>query len=292
MALASMTGFGRSELKLPDRLWAIELTAVNQKSLQVAVYGPEEWPLLESTLTAWIRPRVYRGKITVRLTSAEANARASSGWDETSLQASFAELKQLAGKLNIPFQPDARLLLELAESRRQNRVALHSWDDVLPHLQKSFTEALNRLVVMREQEGARLGKDLMMRVEQLEKLLEVMESSEKNAPERHRDLLLKRLKDLGLSVNLSDERVLKELTFYADRSDITEEIVRLRSHFSQFREELGGEKTGRKLDFLVQELLREVNTIGSKASEISTTKAVLEAKTEIERIREQVQNLE
>lgn len=287
-----MTGFGRSELKLPGRVWAIELTSVNQKSLQVSVYGPEEWPLLESTLTAWIRPRIYRGKITVRLTSAEAISRAGSGWDESSLQASFAELKQLAEKLKIPFQPDVRLLLDLAESRRLNRVALPAWDDVLPLLQKSFTEALNHLVAMREQEGASLGKDLKSRVEHLEKLLAVMESSEKNAPARQRDLLLKRLKESGLSVDLADERILKELTLFADRSDITEEIVRLRSHFSQFHDELKQEKTGRKLDFLVQELLREVNTIGSKASEISTTKAVLEAKTEIERIREQVQNIE
>ncbi len=287
-----MTGFGRSELKLPGRVWAIELTSVNQKSLQVSVYGPEEWPLLESTLTAWIRPRIYRGKITVRLTSAEAISRAGSGWDESSLQASFAELKQLAEKLKIPFQPDVRLLLDLAESRRLNRVALPAWDDVLPLLQKSFIEALNHLVAMREQEGASLGKDLKSRVEHLEKLLAVMESSEKNAPARQRDLLLKRLKESGLSVDLADERILKELTLFADRSDITEEIVRLRSHFSQFHDELKQEKTGRKLDFLVQELLREVNTIGSKASEISTTKAVLEAKTEIERIREQVQNIE
>lgn len=287
-----MTGFGRSELKLPGRVWAIELTSVNQKSLQVSVYGPEEWPLLESTLTAWIRPRIYRGKITVRLTSAEAISRAGSGWDESSLQASFAELKQLAEKLKIPFQPDVRLLLDLAESRRLNRVALPAWDDVLPLLQKSFTEALDHLVAMREQEGASLGKDLKSRVEHLEKLLVVMESSEKNAPARQRDLLLKRLKESGLSVDLADERILKELTLFADRSDITEEIVRLRSHFSQFHDELKQEKTGRKLDFLVQELLREVNTIGSKASEISTTKAVLEAKTEIERIREQVQNIE
>lgn len=287
-----MTGFGRSELKLPGGVWAIELTSVNQKSLQVSVYGPEEWPLLESTLTNWIRPRIHRGKITVRLTSADAQSRTGLGWDETSLQASFTELKQLADKLKVPFQPDARLLLELAESRRQNRVVLPAWEDVLVVLQKTFTEALDRLVAMREQEGASLGKDLKARVEHLEKLLVTMEASEKNAPLRQRDLLLKRLKESGLSVDLSDERILKELTLFADRSDITEEIVRLRSHFAQFRDELGQEKTGRKLDFLVQELLREVNTIGSKASEISTTKAVLEAKTEIERIREQVQNLE
>jgi uncharacterized protein (TIGR00255 family) len=104
--------------------------------------------------------------------------------------------------------------------------------------------------------------------------------------------LLRRLKEAGLALDVSDERVLKELAFFAERCDITEEVVRLRSHLAQFETELGQPNGGRKLDFLVQELLREVNTIGSKAAEIPTTRAVLEAKTEIERIREQVQNLE
>jgi uncharacterized protein (TIGR00255 family) len=104
--------------------------------------------------------------------------------------------------------------------------------------------------------------------------------------------LLRRLKEAGLDLDVSDERVLKELAFFAERCDISEEIVRLRSHLAQFEAELGQANGGRKLDFLVQELLREVNTIGSKAAEIPTTRAVLEAKTEIERIREQVQNLE
>jgi uncharacterized protein (TIGR00255 family) len=119
-----------------------------------------------------------------------------------------------------------------------------------------------------------------------------MEVAEKAAPLRHRDAMLKRLKDAGLDLDVSDERVLKELTLFADRADITEEVVRLKSHNAQFSAELQQPNSGRKLDFLIQELLREVNTIGSKASEIATTKLVLEAKTEIERIREQVQNLE
>ena len=116
--------------------------------------------------------------------------------------------------------------------------------------------------------------------------------AEQGSAARHREAMLKRLKEAGLSLDVGDERVLKELALFADRSDITEEVVRLKSHFSQFGDELNQPNCGRKLDFLVQELLREVNTIGSKAAEIATTKLVLEAKTEIERIREQVQNLE
>jgi uncharacterized protein (TIGR00255 family) len=119
-----------------------------------------------------------------------------------------------------------------------------------------------------------------------------MEAGEKEAPPRHRAALMRRLQEAGLGLDPTDERVLKELALFADRCEITEEVVRLKSHILQFTNELKVAKSGRKLDFLVQEFLREVNTVGSKAAEIPTTKAVLEAKTEIERIREQVQNLE
>jgi uncharacterized protein (TIGR00255 family) len=145
---------------------------------------------------------------------------------------------------------------------------------------------------MRAQEGAALAADLRDRLRLLDGFVRTMETSEHGAVPRHREALLRRLKDSGLALDVSDDRVLKELAFFAERCDITEEVVRLRSHLAQFEAELGQANSGRKLDFLVQELLREVNTIGSKAAEIPTTRAVLEAKTEIERIREQVQNLE
>ena len=147
-------------------------------------------------------------------------------------------------------------------------------------------------VAMRRAEGAALAKDRGGRLVRMATMVDGMEAAEKAAPVRHRDAMLKRLKEAGLSLDVSDERVLKELALFADRSDITEEVVRLRSHIAQFSTELAQPNAGRKLDFLIQELLREVNTIGSKAAEIATTKLVLEAKTEIERIREQVQNLE
>ena len=156
----------------------------------------------------------------------------------------------------------------------------------------AFEEALGNLVAMRLAEGAALTKDLSDRLAKMAAMVTGMEQAEKAAPTRHRDAMLKRLKDAGLSLDMNDERVLKELALFADRSDITEEVVRLKSHIDQFSAELALPNCGRKLDFLIQELLREVNTIGSKASEIATTKLVLEAKTEIERIREQVQNLE
>ena len=286
-----MTGFGRAEIDLPGVRLSVEIATVNQKNLQVSVFGPEAWPSLESTASAWIRARLQRGKVTARVTQAAASAQQRQ-WDAESVASSLEELAKLAAHCGVKFSPDGELLLRLAESSRRPSVLLPPLAEIEVTVQKAFEEALTHLVAMRQAEGAALANDLTARLAKMSTMVADMETAERAAPVRHRDAMLKRLKDAGLALDVSDERVLKELALFADRSDITEEVVRLKSHFAQFSAELCQPNCGRKLDFLIQELLREVNTIGSKAAEIATTKLVLEAKTEIERIREQVQNLE
>jgi uncharacterized protein (TIGR00255 family) len=292
MAAHSMTGFGRAEIDLPGARLSVELATVNQKNLQVSVHGPDAWPTLESAATGWIRSRLQRGKVTARVTQAAAGGPAAT-WDLETTRLQLTELERLAQALGTPWTPPSlELLLKLAESRRGQASALPELASVEPTVQAAFARALDQLVAMRAREGAALAADLRARLGLLAGFVQTMEASEQGAVARHREALLRRLKEAGLDLDVSDERVLKELAFFAERCDITEEVVRLRSHLAQFEAELGQASGGRKLDFLVQELLREVNTIGSKAAEIPTTRAVLEAKTEIERIREQVQNLE
>ena len=286
-----MTGFGRAEINLPGARLSVEIASVNQKNLQVSVFGPEAWPALESAASGWIRTRLQRGKVTARVTQAAASA-TTRQWDHEAVAANLEELSKLATRCGVTLSADGELLLRLAESSRRPSVVLPDFVEVEALVRTAFEEALGKLVTMRQAEGAALSKDLNARLAKMTIMVEGMEVAEKAAPLRHRDAMLKRLKDAGLDLDVSDERVLKELTLFADRADITEEVVRLKSHVAQFSAELGQPNCGRKLDFLIQELLREVNTIGSKASEIATTKLVLEAKTEIERIREQVQNLE
>ncbi len=286
-----MTGFGRAEIDLPGVRLSVEIATVNQKNLQVSVFGPDAWPALESTASAWIRARLQRGKVTARVTQAAAST-GSGQWDAEAVAGSLDELSKVAARCGVKIYPDAELLLRLAESTRRPSVVLPELSKVESAVQAAFEEALNRLVAMRQAEGNALARDLNSRLAKMATMVVGMEAAEKSAPVRHRDAMLKRLKDAGLALDVTDERVLKELALFADRSDITEEVVRLKSHIAQFSAELGLPNSGRKLDFLIQELLRDVNTIGSKASEIATTKLVLEAKTEIERIREQVQNLE
>ena len=291
MAASSMTGFGRAEINLPGIRLSVEVATVNQKNLQVSVFGPEAWPALESAASAWIRARLQRGKVTARVTQAAASA-TQRQWDHEAVAANLEELSKLATRCGVTLSADGELLLRLAESSRRSSVVLPDFAEAESIVRTAFEEALGNLVTMRQAEGAALSKDLNARLAKMSVMVVGMEEAEKAAPIRHRDAMLKRLKDAGLDLDVSDERVLKELTLFADRADITEEVVRLKSHIAQFSTELLQPNCGRKLDFLIQELLREVNTIGSKASEIATTKLVLEAKTEIERVREQVQNLE
>ena len=291
MAASSMTGFGRAEINLPGARLSVEIASVNQKNLQVSVFGPEAWPALESAASGWIRTRLQRGKVTARVTQAAASA-TQRQWDHEAVAANLEELSKLASRCGVTLSANGELLLRLAENSRRPSVVLPDFVEVEALVRTAFEEALENLVTMRQAEGAALSKDLNARLAKMILMVDGMEVAEKAAPLRHRDAMLKRLKDAGLDLDVSDERVLKELTLFADRADITEEVVRLKSHNAQFSAELQQPNSGRKLDFLIQELLREVNTIGSKASEIATTKLVLEAKTEIERIREQVQNLE
>jgi uncharacterized protein (TIGR00255 family) len=291
MAASSMTGFGRAEINLPGARLSVEIATVNQKNLQISVFGPEAWPALESAASGWIRTRLQRGKVTARVTQAAASA-TQRQWDHEAVAANLEELSKLATRCGVTFSADGELLLRLAENSRRPSVVLPDFAEAESVVRAAFEESLGNLVAMRQAEGAALAKDLNARLAKMSVMVVGMEEAEKAAPTRHRDAMLKRLKDAGLSLDVSDERVLKELTLFADRADITEEVVRLKSHIAQFSAELLQPNSGRKLDFLIQELLREVNTIGSKASEIATTKLVLEAKTEIERIREQVQNLE
>ena len=286
-----MTGFGRAEIDLPGVRLSVEVATVNQKNLQVSVFGPEAWPALESAASAWIRARLQRGKVTARVTQAAASS-TQRQWDADAVAASLDELSKLATRCGVKFSADGELLLRLAESSRRPSFILPEFSEAEAVVRAAFEEALQNLLTMRLAEGAALAKDLQQRLAKLAEMVTGMEQAEKAAPARHRDAMLKRLKEAGLSLDVTDERVLKELALFADRADITEEVVRLRSHVAQFATELGLPNSGRKLDFLIQEFLREVNTIGSKAAEIATTKLVLEAKTEIERIREQVQNLE
>lgn len=281
----SMTGFGRATARLSGLGVAVEVASVNQRGLAPVIHLPSEWASAEPELAARIRAVVQRGKVTLRVLPERVPLAAAD------LAEPLAQLRELAHRAGIPGEPDWDVLLRLSE--RHAAAAVPALDDAgLPALLGAVDAALADHAAMREREGASLVADLSGRLGHLEALVGTMERSAAAGPARQKERLLRRLADLGVGVDPSDERVLRELALHADRADITEEITRLRSHLAQGRGLLAQAAPGRALDFLVQELLREVNTVGSKASELATTQAVLEAKVEVERLREQVQNLE
>ena len=164
-----------------------------------------------------------------------------------------------------------------------------AWQVIEPALE----EALRGLVAMRRSEGAHLMVDFIERLEKLSGFAKAIANEAPQRLPRQRELLHKRLRDAGIEVDLNDERLIKELALFADRCDVSEELTRLDSHFAKFREYLEADDApGRALDFLCQELFREFNTIGSKANDAGIAQTIVEAKTELEKIREQVQNVE
>lgn len=278
-----MTGFGRAILTRGTSTLVAEVSAVNQRGLAISLHLPSQWTSLEPEISAAIRTKLQRGKVTLKLVLEQPSS-------IPNVAEPLAQLRRLAHAHSIPGEPNWEVLLRLSERQTQASPTL---DDVMRADALSCChKALDELDVMRAREGESLRADLSARLGILSDLVDTMERSAASGPARQRDRLLHRLSELGLSLDPSDERVARELVIHADRSDISEEITRLRSHLAQGRALLDGIAPGRTLDFLSQEFLREANTVGSKASEIATTQAVLAAKVEIERIREQVQNVE
>jgi uncharacterized protein (TIGR00255 family) len=204
----------------------------------------------------------------------------------------LARLRALAAKQGVSFDATAELLWQIASAERQPRqfptVAAGQ-----PIVMAALKEALQGFVVMRSTEGATLQADLLARVTALKRQIEAIAARAPLVPGIYCDLLLKRLREAGLALDPGDERVLKEIALFADRCDLSEELTRLRSHLEQFGQLLRTEgEIGRKAEFILQEISRESHTIGSKANDLAIAKAVIEFKNELERVREQIANIE
>ena len=286
-------GVGRSELPQLGLLLEVEIQSFNRKTLDAQINLPREWSGLEPKCQAWLKGTFQRGRINVLFkVNRPDNASGGLAFNVSALDEGLARLRAYAEKNEIPFQPDARLLLDLARSQ-ENAEALPDWTKVEAAARRAFDDALNDLSQMREAEGASLREDLSQRIETLHALVASVEKTASRASAEQRDALLERLAQLDLDLDPGDERVLREIAVFADRCDISEELTRLKSHFAQFRELIhADEPTGRKMDFLCQEIHREFNTCGSKTNQVVVTRAVIEGKNELERIREQVQNIE
>ncbi len=291
--MKSMTGFGRGEAQRPGVTWSVECSSVNRKQLEVAINLPRELSELENAVRTEVAAAVSRGRVNVAVRRETGAAGTESLQVDHALAAHYLHaMHSLALKLDMP--PDISLtdITRLPGVITQAQ-AESAAEDAWPPVQEALAQALKHLNTMRSTEGASLRSDIESRLSQIESLLESIRLKAATVPEHHRKMLRQRLEDAGIPLPLDDERLVKEIALFADRTDISEELTRAASHVKQFRAYLdGGAPAGRSLDFLLQEFFREFNTMGSKCNNAEIAHHVVTAKTELEKIREQVQNAE
>ena len=290
-----MTGFGRGCVQADTAgvNIQVEINSVNRKTLDTQISAPREWSGFEATCNEWLKGAFQRGRVNIQVIIEYVDGSKNSlKFNNQAMQEGLEGLRSFASSQGIEFNPDASLLINLARSVKDNS-ELPDWKELKEPLKEAFGSALSEIEVMRRKEGTALAADLKKRINELNGYREEISKNASGSSEKYRDSLLERLKQLNLDLDPSDERVLKEIALFADRSDISEEITRLSSHFEQFLTFIKAkDATGRKMDFLCQEIHRELNTTGSKSNNIEITRTVIEAKNTLERIREQVQNIE
>jgi uncharacterized protein (TIGR00255 family) len=293
--MKSMTGYGRGECARDGFNVTVELSSVNRKQAEISVNLPRELEMLETRIRETILEKVSRGRVTTRVSVHAADGKSSAKMHlNIKLAKAYAhELNKLAKELKLA-GPVTLDQLVRAPGVFQTDEELADTENLWPAVEKALRAALSALVTMREREGAHLAKDLATRVGVMRKSVERVAKQAPASAERYRQQLIERIKSAGLPAPAADdERLLKEVVFFADRSDITEELTRLQSHFKQFEDCVRSkEPVGRTLDFLAQEMNREINTIGSKANDALISGEVVTLKAELEKFREQAMNVE
>jgi uncharacterized protein (TIGR00255 family) len=287
-----MTGYGRATAAFAGGTLTVQVSSVNRRTLDLSVKIPGEWESLEAEVGLRVRRVASRGKVHVDIEFTPSGGRDEVAWNEAAVAAALDRLATLADARHIPFEPTAELLWQVANSQRVSAAAPSS-DKVRADLLAVLDKALREFAAMRAKEGEALFVDFIERIGICRGLVDaIMERAPAVAP-AYRAQLLKRLREAGLELDAGDERVLREIALFADRCDVTEEITRFRSHVDQLASLLKSEdEIGRKADFILQEMGREANTIGSKANDLGISKSVIELKNELERVREQMANVE
>ncbi len=291
-SMKSMTGYGRASAPLGSHTLTVQVSSVNRKTLDLTVKLPGAWESLEASIGEAVRKQAVRGKIHVDVELTGAPGAVDVGWDEAAAGALLKRLAMFASSRGVVFAPTPEVLLSLLNMNRSG-AALPAVDAAAPVLAKALGEALQHFVAMRATEGEALLADFQQRLGTLATPVAAVAARAPLVTGSYREVLHKRLREAGLELDVRDERVLKEVALFADRCDITEELTRLNSHFDQFAVLLkSGGEIGRKAEFILQEISREIHTIGSKANDLTIAQNVIELKNELERIREQIANVE
>ena len=288
-----MTGYGRAETDHGGTKFSVELNSVNRKQGDIVVNLPRDLAELEPRIRQTINENISRGRTNVVVTFHNGPNGARNLALDTELARSYHEaMRALQKELDAPGEITISTILQAPGVMRFPEQAVRA-EEAWPAIDRALRAALADLIKMREREGRHLAKDLIHRLKAMRKKLKEIRALHPEVVKRYRTALLDRLQKAGLPIATDDERLLKEISFFADRADISEELTRVESHLAQFAHHLRkNEPVGRTLEFITQEIFRELNTLGAKANDAAISQRVVACKAELEKIREQVQNLE
>ncbi len=289
----SMTGYGKGEYKSEGIEMTVELKTVNNRYLDVVIKSPKIFNAYEETIRSVIREKITRGHMDVFVNYIDKREKAKNLYVDAGAAAGYynaaKKLKSLYPDISDDFTLTA--LMRSADVVRQEEVQ-GADETLILALKSALSAALENLNVMREKEGKKLADDMLSRISVVEKLVAQIKERAPLVSSQYKDKLEEKIKEILNGVTYDETRLLTEVAIFVDKSNIDEELTRLNSHISQFRNICKEERVGRKLDFLVQEFNRECNTICSKSNDLKITDCGLALKNEIEKIREQVQNVE
>lgn len=291
--IRSMTGYGREQKIIEQYDILIEIKSVNHRYFEYSSRLPRHYSYLDEKLKTFIKGCIFRGKVEISLSinnlnGKEANIKA----DRLMAEGYINALREVNESLGLEDDLKLSKLMKMPDIfsvQKPEQDEEYIWNII----KNPLSEALRKFVNMRETEGERLKSDLLVKIDVIEKYLIKIEKLAPETTDNYRERLYQKLREVLESTDIDDQRILTEAAIYSEKIAVDEETVRLHSHLEQFRKLLeSDEPVGRKLDFLVQEVNREINTIGSKAQNLDITKCVVDMKAEVEKIREQIQNIE
>lgn len=291
----SMTGFGRATQIVDGLQCIIEIKSVNSRFLDLNIRSPKQVNSVEHSIRKCIQKTIHRGKVDVFVTLQDVADREKQFIINSSLKHQIQDLLVSEGFYREPQEVPLSAVMAISNDWVQIQDSEVTEDVLQSLVTDTTTNALNALVSMRQSEGIHIQQDLLHRLSKMTNIIEDINSHKADAVIAYKENLRTKMMDYveGLDITANEDRLLQEVAIMADKTDITEEIVRFRSHVVQLTNTLKmDEPIGRKLDFIIQEMNREVNTIGSKAMDITLTDYVVQLKCELEKVREQVQNIE
>ena len=288
-----MTGYGRGEIDHNGTKFSVELNSVNRKQSDIVLNLPRDLAELEPRIRQTINENISRGRTNVIVTLHEGSNGLRKLALDTELARSYHEaMRALQKELDAPGEITIGTILQAPGVMRMPEQSIDA-EEAWPAIDRALRAALTDLIKMREREGKHLAKDLIHRLKAMRKQMKEIRTLHPEVVKKYRAALLDRMEKARVPIATDDERLVKEISFFADRADVSEELTRLESHLAQFAHHLRkNEPVGRTLEFITQEIFRELNTLGAKANDAAISQRVVACKAELEKIREQIQNLE